>query len=50
MSSLLKVARLAGILLPWAMLAGCSVAQPVAELTAKAVVTQLPLSLSLIHI
>lgn len=45
MSSLLKVARLAGILLPWAMLAGCSVAQPVAELTAKAVVTQLPLSI-----
>lgn len=45
MSSLLQVARLAGTLLPWATLAGCSVAQPVAELTAKAVVTQLPLSI-----
>ena len=40
----LKLARLAGVLLTWATLAGCSVTQPVAELTAKAVVTQLPLS------
>ncbi len=45
MSILLKSAQFACILLPWAMLAGCSVAQPVAELTAKAAVTQLPLSI-----
>ncbi len=41
----LKFARFAGVLLSWATLAGCSVTQPVAELTAKAVVTQLPLSI-----
>jgi hypothetical protein len=41
----LELARLAGVLLSWATLAGCSVTQPVAELTAKAVVTQLPLSI-----
>ena len=37
--------RLAVLLLPLAMLAGCSVTQPVAETTARAVVTQLPGSL-----
>jgi len=41
----LTVARLAGVLLPWATLTACSVTQPVAELTAKAAVTQLPLSI-----
>jgi hypothetical protein len=45
MSFLLTFARLAGVLLSSAILAGCSATQPVAELTAKAVVTQLPLGI-----
>jgi len=38
----LKNAPLAGVFLSLAALAGCSVTQPVAETTARAVVTQLP--------
>jgi hypothetical protein len=45
MNFLPTVAQLTGVLLAGTMLAGCSVSQPVAELTAKAVVTQLPLGI-----